>query len=370
LFPFLTLLLPHLAAAESSSEGVTVPSFSAAGNFSCEQFLSGATNFRMHIDGRFAFSYTNGIWEIQTTYAHFLHPGFPSPEAQPGTVSDFKRIPDGVREMTLFPNDTNSPYAMAIAGQYPSPMRREIFLTWLSFSPKPELPFESSNVIPRLDTPPEFMNDPGNKATFQLEYLKPEAVFISKLDIANNGTYFTTDRGFPKYPEPYSRGFKEFSYQVIATTNCQGINFPLKTALYSYTPSPGGKSNADVWPVVMARLNVETISVRGPGVEMVAIPNDYIGNDARAPGLEHGSTANYEILNDSWAPLSDSRVQRLVLMAKSTRSIGELYQDASKPLAPKSRLMIISALLALLLIVMSLFFWRKTFRNQNDSQKA
>jgi hypothetical protein len=303
----------------ANGETTSPPDFVAEGAVIWEQFRPLDTNYLLHGDGHFFFIYTNGVWDIQIAYGHYLHPTLRIPDPAEGTLLDCKRIPDGIRQIALFRGDTNHPYAVAQRGSFPAFLQRELFLPWLTLCPDPQLPMVNSNLI-RFDFSAEFENEPGNQGRFDRVNLAPDDFFISKLDVENNGTFFMSGLGPQQYPGAYKDGFREFSYRVTATTNVGGIEFPTSSLLISYAPAPGGRSREDLYASVVVRLAVESISLSGQASNFVSMPNHLIAADSRPPGLKTQAPASYEVIDDTWAPVTNSRLERLAAMMRNAHT--------------------------------------------------
>lgn len=281
------------------------------------------TNRVFKSDGKVLFLYTNGFWQIQFTYQHVSLPRLPEMEAVTAEdmarieMLDDKRIPDGMREILTFPADSEKiqpknwhPSATVTSNAFPTFGQKELFLPWLSLCPKPELPLVGSNSI-HQSFMPEFFSNPKDASGFKANYIEPQRQFLSALIITNNGTAFLSDGGTISYPEPYNKGFVEFSYKVLKTTNCQGITFPLTAELYQFQPLPGGKSPEDTYTAVIAKLHIQQIDVGGRHLKLTPVPTSVVALDKRLPGLRNGMTMNYEVTNDEYFSLTNQRMKQL-----------------------------------------------------------
>ena len=283
--------------------------FTAEGFVSSEGYQTPFdTNKVFKSDGKVLFSYSNGVWWIQFTYQHehLPHlPGLPTPSITPmGTMIDEKRIPDGVREILTWPPMRNeirpknwSPSAIVTTNMFPAIGQKELFLPWLSLCPRPRLPLVSFNLI-HQNFQPGLFSAPEDASGFKASYLEPQRQFLSGLVITNNGKMFLSDGRILDYPKPFNKGFIGFSYKVLETTNCHGINFPLRAVLRQFAPLPKGQSSTDTYPAVTAWLNIQKIDVGGGNLTLKPIPKLVVALDKRF-GLVNNLTVNYIVTNDS-----------------------------------------------------------------------
>lgn len=295
--------------------------------FTAEGFVSSEghqtpfdTNRVFKSDGKVLFSYSNGVWWIQFTYQHehFPHlPGLPSPStAVMAAMIDEKRIPDGMREILTSPPMRNEilpknwrPSAIVTTNPFPAIGQKELFLPWLSLCPRPGLPLVSSHLI-HQNFQPVLFSAPEDASGFKASYLEPQRQFLSELVITNNGKMFLSDGRILDYPKPFNKGFIGFSYKVFETTNCHGINFPLRAVLRQFAPLPEGQSSKDTYPAVTARLNIQKIDVLGGNLTLKPAPKLVLALDKRF-GLGNNLTVNYIVTNDQYDAITDKRLERL-----------------------------------------------------------
>jgi len=315
-----SLAINEIGAHNELTANEGIPPFTAEGLVSTEvRRIPLNTNSVLNSDGKFLFSYSNGIWQIQFTYLHQDYP--PQLSFLAGrlpAMTDDKRIPDGIREI-IFPDKTNSvtadgrrisPSSIVRSDKFPSIGSHELFLPWLSLCPNPELPLVSSNLI-HFIFQPELLDNPKNEGGFKESYIGPENQFLSELVASNNGTMFLSDGTTMDYSEPaLANGFVEFSYKVLETTNCQGIIFPLNAVLYQYIPLQSGKSPEDLWPEIITKLSIEQIDIGGHKLSLKPVPARVVALDQRL-GLKNGLTMNYDVTNDQYYSLTNSRMEQL-----------------------------------------------------------
>jgi len=331
-----------VSESESKSPGKGVVVFTAAGFVSSEFHKQPfVTNNIITSDGKVLFLYSNGVWQIQFVYQHYHqpppnipgHPELDISNEMIGEMIDVKRIPAGTREIVTIPAkaDENkpanlSPSAMVWSNTFPDIGRQELFLPWLSLCPNPELPLINSNQI-HFAFNPKLFDSPKDAGEFKASYIEPEKQFLSELTITNNGKGSTSDGNTSEYPAPYNNGWFCFSYKVLETTNCEGINFPLKAVLYRYSPLPNGKSPEDTYQEVIATISIQQIDIGGRNLTLVPVPATVVALDERF-GLPDGRTVNYGVTNDQWYSLTNSRLQQL---GRSFRSW------SSKPLGNQNK---------------------------------
>ena len=294
------------------------------------------TNQVIEKDGKVLFSYSNNVWWVQFTPEHHSYSSnyaaLLAPTGREATMIDYKRIPGGTRQIITFPSDADkvkpanwTKAAVVLSSQFPEKGYHELFVPWLALCPNPELPMADSKLIHgTFDSP--FANGPLDEEGFKATYIEPEKQFLSELLITNKGVFFTSDGQTVECPAPYNKGFVEFAYKVLETTNCQGINFPLSAVLYEFMPSPNGKTVDDVDTVGITRLNVRQIDIGGRTLKLTPAPTRVVALDKRL-GLKNGMTMNYAVTNDQYLALTDSQMERL---GKIYKSISD-RQNGKKP---------------------------------------
>lgn len=307
----------HHGYAESKKASV----FTARGVVSVVAHMHpGDTNYSISSDGDVLFSYDHGVWQVQFTFRHSAHLGYTNVyDGVPGTVTDEKRIPNGMRTIYTFPSQPGidaattakvKPSAMVTTNHIPDVGSQEVFLPWLSLCPNPELPLLGSNLIHRWVQIVQ-QNELTATNHYQARYLEPANQFLGELIITNNGTEFTSDGKSFELPKPYDAGFVGFAYQVVATTNCEGIMFPLETVLTQFSPMPAGKSREDLHPTVVSRLKLEQIDVGGKKLSLIPVPHSVVALDSRSPVLKNHMTMNYEVIDDQYYDLTNAQLKRL-----------------------------------------------------------
>ena len=163
------------------------------------------------------------------------------------------KIPDGVREFILSEPDRGTTVANVYPTAFPTPWDTKRLLAWLSFCPHPPLPVIDGKKMRRFLFVPsggiavDLLNHPQNVGDFSASYLQPGGIFLSELNVTNNGMDVDIDMTFAKgdnlevevkpFPAPGEKGFLDFRFEVLVTTNCNGIAFPLRTVLKHFYPN-------------------------------------------------------------------------------------------------------------------------------------
>ena len=120
----------------------------------------------------------------------------------------------------------------------------------------------------------------------------------------------TSDGKNIELPEPYKNGYTQFSYKVLETTNCNGIEFPLNAVLYQFAPLPNGKSRDDLFTGGITKLSVQQIDVGGRSLALMPVPKLVVALDERF-GLSNNLTINYFATNDQYYALNNTNLERL-----------------------------------------------------------
>jgi hypothetical protein len=145
--------------------------------------------------------------------------------------------------------------------------------------------------------------------------LAPERVFVSSLNITNDGTGVQSEWSndgppgvtYLRWPPPADKGWSEYDFRVVATTNYQGFAFPLRAVARYLRPT--GEQDA-LRLRVEVEVEIETVGigpVDEPGIGDVKVPNQLFAADWRPPWdtLERGF--NLLVTNDVWELASDRR---------------------------------------------------------------
>ncbi len=313
---FLCLLAPAGWAAENMTNALV---FAAEGTGSIETFELGKTNPVFSARENFVFVCSNNTWRIDSVYQNGFSSALP-PKMQtlPGTRISCSRIADGIRLFVSFPDHkeaaSGSARGVARTAQakpipFPPPEYMMLFTVWLSFCPRPELPLIDSGVIHRFLIT-SLLNDPRNQGTYGARYLEPAGLFLSELNITNDGTIFQSATGkASKYPAPFENGYREFSYELTKTTNAGGMAYPFQSVVRRYAPKQNARSNEDLYVYSITRLEVTRLS--STPIDMLPLPKSLVALDSRPPGLNPGIVVTYMVTNDQWQPVTNQELRQL-----------------------------------------------------------
>ena len=278
------------------------------------------TNFNYRdyrTDANFVFIYSNGWWQLEARHA----------SRSPGITNIYNcmKIPDVTRTYTLFEGITNAGInsASACPTELPPTGRPELLVPWLSFCPKPQLPLIDDKRMRRLinlpDCRPEIFNAPQNEGFFAIKHLTPGKAFLSELLITNNGysVDLTVLAGgvvggeIFRYSPPFENGFTELHYQVLASTNFNGVEFPLRTVSKRFYPNWEKKDRIELYLSLQSELTVTRISFAKEDIARgIASPTELYANDFRPPNLPKEKSADYIVRDDQWKPVSDPEIKR------------------------------------------------------------
>ncbi len=258
------------------------------------------------------------------------------------------KIPDGVREFILFEGTPDS--AMTVANVYPiafpTPGDRKRILAWLSFCPHPPLPVIDGKKMHRFIFVPmggiavDLLNHPQNVGDYTASYLQPGGMFLSELNITNNGVSvdITFDKGGNPEVEvrpsaaPWDKGFLGFQFEVLETTNCNGIAFPIRTVLRHFYPTYNSKMPDELYMAGISELVVKRISFAASDLaNRKPAPSILLADDFRPPNLPKNQSVRYDVTDDVWQPVSDPNIQavarRLRLAADGDGGIETVDND-------------------------------------------
>ncbi len=316
------LLAALLKSPPATSANDVVPPFLAEGHISTREFRTERTNLNYNTEANIFFLSSNGWWQIEVKYLN-PKPGAPS-------LKNCMKIPDGTRSYTLFEGSRNKGITSAGAWPtaFPPPASIELLVSWLSLCPQPELPVIDGKRMRRfIDLPiwrPDVFNQPQNEGYYHVKHLQPGDPFLSELDITNNGFSVTLEVGasgdvdgkVTRLSSPFEGGFTEVRFQIIETTNLNGMKFPMRTIYERFSPNWGGKDRNDLRLGLLSELVVNRISFAEKDVtRRGSVPSELIAFDARPPNLPKNITVDYLVKDDQWKPLSDPEIALGVLRA-------------------------------------------------------
>ncbi len=236
------------------------------------------------------------------------------------------KVPDGVREFFLFEGtpDGVTTVASVYPIAFPTSGDAKQILAWLSFCPHPPLPMIEGNkmhrfpLVPRSSIAHEILNHPQNVGDYSVNYLQPGGVFLSELNVTNNGV--NVDMTFGKQGDLevevkpshtlWADGYLEFRFAVLETTNCNRIAFPLRTVLERFNPNRRSKIAGDVHSTGISELVVKRVSFAASDLaNRKPAPSVVIADDYRPPNLPRNRSVSYFVTNDVWQPVTDPKIQ-------------------------------------------------------------
>lgn len=305
-------------------QGATLPPFIARLKMDVALFTASDTEPIATREVSAVVAYSNAWWQIDTRHRNNIGQDI---------YGSYMRVPDGVRfinvspEMAALVTDSNVIVAAdACPLPFPPPADLDAFVLWMSMCPNPELPVTSDGRIYRFTDsgpcPIDLFNDPKSIGTYGLEFLDATKGFISSLRITNNGVRIdaspTADGSweveYTPHPAPFDRGFVEFIYEVLETTNHNGHRVPLRAVakrIFAISDPPRLYEGAI--------CNVDLLSIEGLNPEAAAgltRAERLLVKDLRPPALPNPIT--YLITNEAWKGTS---APAIALAAKTVREL-------------------------------------------------
>jgi len=300
-----------------------IPPFMVEASITTKWFRPNPTNTALFkpeqpTQAEVTFYSSNGWWQV-------VAKNLDSRPSYRSTQNSMK-VPDGVREFILFestPDDVTT-VANVYPIDFPTPGDVKRILAWLSFCPHPPLPVIDGKKMHRFPLVPgssiahEILNHPQNVGDYSASYLQPGGMFLSELNVTNNSV--TVDMTFDKRGNPevevkpsstaWEKGFPEFRFAVLETTNCNGIAFPLRTVLKHFYPNWWSKIAGDVYMAGISELVVRRISFAASDLaNRKPAPSVVIADDYRPLNLPRNQSVSYFVTNDVWQPVSDPNIQ-------------------------------------------------------------
>jgi hypothetical protein len=206
----------------------------------------------------------------------------------------------------------------------------------------------------------ELINNPTNEGTYFAGYLEPNGVFLSELDITNNGYIFPAHGPPIHLPEPFGHGFLQSVYRVLETTNQGGLIFPRRTQLISYFLSPHAKSPGDVFPVMVSTLSVDEIDLGEHSAVLSPVPKILLAMDTRPVGLKEDMTVDYLVTNDYFTPVTNHMIEQIATIVRA---------EAPPPSPNSKPRFFFLGLLAVLAVTPLVVMLRKNSQTKNEQQK-
>jgi hypothetical protein len=379
----LILFASLITSASSAAAGDgRIPPFTAKGIVSIEVFQKPGVPAVLKTEEDVFFTYSNGLWQVelkgrpggfQTTIPLQTIAPFPkgvSAGGLPESISNCKNISGGVRYITT----ARSVQDIAVASNiwrhafveptpFPPPETVSMFVCWLALSPNPELPLIDGNKMRRLLSA-DFIKNPKNQGEYTLQYISPDNIFISELSITNDGIGLLPDRTLMKWSPPFDKGYLEFEYKVLETTNWNGVSFPSRAILHKYFPLPNGTNRNDLFATVVARLDMKSFhaGIESPYVDLSH--SKLFAHDNRLPHLPELGPIRYVVTNDQWVAATNTALAQFA--ADYNTAMKPRVRDASGTTAHKRLAVIIVMVILTLGPVTALILGRKTRNSGKD----
>jgi hypothetical protein len=315
-------------AAVSASPENAIPSFLAEASISVEVYpTEGDPAPQIKKGGTVLFAYSNGWWQIRYR-RQWVETSIVAARQPAVTILDCKKIPDGVRWFAMaeqqHPGDKALPLALTKSIAFPPPEQTDLFLTWLSLCPYPEIPVIDTTVMWMFEAS-KLIKHPATRGNYVVKYLDPEQAFLARLDVMNtNGVIFLSDGSQSQMGPPFDHGFTELRYEVLAITNCNGLSFPMETLLSRYEPRTSANAPDDVYAAVVARLLILRVDTLSHDMATNFPTPTLIAQDYRFVGVTNGVAVNYKVINDQWNTVRNSNLVRAAkaYAAVSAKTVG------------------------------------------------
>jgi hypothetical protein len=273
------------------------------------------------------FSYSNRWWRIELRHKSGFHPKIP-PSALEGKIDNCETISGGVRVLTSYvslPKPEAWLSAHAYPTEFPPPDRVNLLTCWLTLCPNPSLPILGNGLIRRLISS-DFMTSAENQGLYSASYLVGNN-FLAQLSITNNGTIPDSESTTRKLIAPFDEGHLELEYTLLASTNWQGLEFPLKSTLRKFVPRRDGTDKSSIFECLTSRLWVNSFRPETSAPQVDPRKLRVIVSDGRVADVPKGKSIQYAITNDHWM---DPTNPTLIQMARAK------FADPSEPI-PKPR---------------------------------
>ena len=319
----LMLLASLIASASSAAAGSgRVPPFTAKGVVSMEVFQHPGAAAILKTEEDVFFTYSNGLWQVELKgRPGGFHTTMPLPKdvsagSEAESIINCRNISDGVRYVSTTRSVQNIAavsnvwrYAFVEPTPFPPPDMANVFICWLALSPSPKLPLIDGNKMRRLLSA-DFLKDPKNQGEYALRYTSPDNIFLSELCITNDGTVLLSNATLKKQLPPFDKGYLEFEYKVLETTNWNGVAFPLRSTLQRYYPLPNATNRNDLFATVVTRLDINSIhaGIESPYVDLTG--SKLIARDNRLPHLPELPPIKYTVTNDQWVAATNAALAK------------------------------------------------------------
>lgn len=323
-----------------NGDSYNLPPFKARLTVKTSQFSPGA-EVRIATQTSVTVSYSNTWWRIDS-----MMEGVGADKATERVYESCMSIPEGTRYIVYAPDAVGKDgrkltgAATACPLAFPSPGHEALFVTWLTLCPKPKLPTIDSMRMRRFIYIPEceigILNDARNLGTYVMAFNTAGGNFLSHLQIKNDGADIQVKLGesgfesvFHRFPPPFDKGFLEFEFLLLDTTNYHGVVFPARAVARRFYPAFDSVEPTRLFTNVVSEIQIVSItSLYDRGSEREILPSQVVASDLRPAELPNGAAVNYLVTNDIWKTASDPQIKALVnkkrLTAVSTPRSGGL----------------------------------------------
>jgi hypothetical protein len=246
------------------------------------------------------FCFSNGWWRIELKYKSGFDPYIP-PSSLEGKIDTCETLKEGVRVLTGFavlPKPDAWQSADVFATPFPPPELVNLLTCWLTLCPNPVLPIISESRMRRFVSS-EFLRDQANEGQYRLSYL-PGNVFISQLDITNNGLISTSLNKTGRLNPPFDKGHLELEYKVLETTNWGGIEFPCKSILRKFVPMSEGSDANSLLVCLESQLKIDSFQADIVKAQIDSNKLKLLAYDNRMAKLPEQQPVTYIVTNGNW----------------------------------------------------------------------
>ncbi len=265
--------------------------------------------------------YSNAWWRIDSVQTNT--------ETDDRIFESCMTIPGGVRYIVHPPDAVNkdgqklAAVATACPLQFPMPGHEPLFVSWLTFCPKPKLPFIDSELIHRpiytRECDVSILMHAKNEGKYSISYDGDANNFLSNLRIWNKGVniepQYSPQGAEPilsTFPPPFDSGFLEFEFLALSTTNYQGVTFPVHAIAKRMFPAFDALNPSKLFTRVLSEIQLLAISnwstSNSASIGTNMLPSLIVAMDFRPEGLPRNTSVDYLITNDMWRETSDPQI--------------------------------------------------------------
>lgn len=274
-------------------------------------------------------------------------------------------VPGGVRSYTQFEHGpTNAAIAASLCPlAYPPPTELDLFVTWLSLCPSPQLPLiNGTSMWLFADVPgcqASIVSNSFNVGRCALRWSVADPTFLESLMITNSGHRLTIlndgEPGVMHLEGPFKSGVLELAFTVIEHTNVMGVSFPLATVMSHWSLGTSVAGIPEIYVSYTTSLNVRSIEMLEHGIQTKdeSAPLIMVAFDQRFANLHSNQYITYLVTNDTWKATGDPDME--------WRSG---FSNASGRRKLSSRLITLSLLLLVIVPPILMFLFQSTKKQQ------